>query len=151
MCSVFRYFETLFVSSRATVVVEEACQDCVNYHGGQHDGGQDPVLWMKNTFTLPCFASIPHICHFFYTGRIFENQILHPKKRLKAPKTLKMSLKKSNICIFSLNLEKFTPDRKFLHRHRLWCLWQIWGMVCVAENAESALFTLSCLSQALQV
>ena len=28
-----------------------------------------------------------------------------------------MSLKKSNICIFSLNLEKFTPDRKFLHRH----------------------------------
>ena len=43
---------------------------------------------------------IPHICHFFYTGRIFENQILHPKKRLKAPKALKMSLKKSNICIF---------------------------------------------------
>ena len=38
---------------------------------------------------------IPHICHFFYTDRIFENQILHPKKRLKAPKTLKMSLKKS--------------------------------------------------------
>ena len=24
--------------------------------------------------------------------------------------------------IFSLNLEKFTPERKFLHRHRLWCL-----------------------------
>ena len=39
-------------------------------------------------------ALIPHICHFFYTGRIFENQILYPKKRLKAPKTLKMSLKK---------------------------------------------------------
>ena len=37
---------------------------------------------------------IPHICHFFYTDRIFENQILHPKKRLKSPKTLKMSLKK---------------------------------------------------------
>ena len=30
---------------------------------------------------------------------------------------------------FSLILEKFTPDRKFLHRHRLWCLWQICGMV----------------------
>ena len=60
---------------------------------------------------------IPHICHFFYTDRIFGNQILHPKKRLKAPKKLKMSLKKSNICIFSLNLEKFTPDRNFLHRH----------------------------------
>ena len=55
----------------------------------------------------PCIAEVfeavetmPHICHFFYTDRIFENQILHPKKRLKAPKTLKMSLKKSNICIF---------------------------------------------------
>ena len=23
--------------------------------------------------------AIPHICHFFYTDRIFENQILHPK------------------------------------------------------------------------
>ena len=61
--------------------------------------------------------SIPHICHFFYTGRIFENQILHPKKRLNAPKTLKMSLKSQIYAFFSLNLEKFTPDRKFLHRH----------------------------------
>ena len=26
------------------------------------------------------------------------------------------------------NLEKITPGRKNLHRHRLWCLWQIWGM-----------------------
>ena len=77
---------------------------------------------------------IPHICHFFYTGRIFENQILHQKKRLKALKTLKMSLKMSNICIFSLNLEKFTPDRDFLHRLRLWCLWQIWGMRTASGN-----------------
>ena len=37
---------------------------------------------------------------FLYTDRIFENQILHPKKQLKSPKTLKMSLKKSYICIF---------------------------------------------------
>ena len=44
--------------------------------------------------------NIPYICHFFYTDRVFENQILHPNKGLKAPKTLKMSLKKSNICIF---------------------------------------------------
>ena len=26
---------------------------------------------------------IPHICHFFYTDRIFKNQILHLKKRLR--------------------------------------------------------------------
>ena len=49
---------------------------------------------------IPSMLYIPHICHFLYTDRIFENQILHPKKRLKAPKTLQMSLKKSNICIF---------------------------------------------------
>ena len=29
---------------------------------------------------------------------------------------------------FAFNLEKFTPNRLFFHRHRLWCLWQIWGM-----------------------
>ena len=34
-----------------------------------------------------------HLTGNFYTGRIFENQILHPKKRQKTPKTLKMSLK----------------------------------------------------------
>ena len=68
---------------------------------------------------------IPHICHFFYTDRIFENQILHPKKRLKAPKTLKMSLKKSNICSFSLNLYTW---QKIFTQTCLWCLWQIKGM-----------------------
>ena len=30
---------------------------------------------------------------------------------------------------FAFNLEKITPGWKNLHRHRLWCLWQIWGMV----------------------
>ena len=30
---------------------------------------------------------------------------------------------------FSCSIQKnFTPDRKNLHRHHLWCLWQIWGM-----------------------
>ena len=29
---------------------------------------------------------------------------------------------------FTFNLEKITLGRKNLHRHRLWCLWQIWGM-----------------------
>ena len=32
------------------------------------------------------------------------------------------------ITFFAFILVKFTPDRKNLHRHRLWCLWQIWGM-----------------------
>ena len=30
--------------------------------------------------------------------------------------------------LFTFNLEKITPGRKNLHRHRLWCLWQIVGM-----------------------
>ena len=49
---------------------------------------------------------IPHICHFFYTSRIFENQILHPKKRLKAPKTLKKSLKSQIYAFFSHSIWK---------------------------------------------
>ena len=68
------------------------------------------LLYVTTMINMMVMVIISHICHFFHTGRIFENQILHPKKRLKAPKTLKTSLKKSNICIFSLNLEKFTPD-----------------------------------------
>ena len=59
------------------------------------------------------YKPIPHICHFLYTDRIFENQILHPKKRLKAPKTLKMSLKKSNICIFFTQSGKIYTWQKF--------------------------------------
>ena len=31
---------------------------------------------------------IPHICHFFYTGRILENQNLHQKKRTKNTKNV---------------------------------------------------------------
>ena len=61
---------------------------------------QEWRMLYRSFFDCQSLSLIPHICHFFYTGRIFENQILHPKKRLKAPKTLKMSLKKSNICIF---------------------------------------------------
>ena len=71
---------------------------------------------------------IPHICHFFYTDRIFENQILHPKKRLKAPKTLKMSLKNSNIWIFFTQSGKIYTWQKIFTQTCLWCLWQIWGM-----------------------
>ena len=32
---------------------------------------------------------IPHICHFFYTGRIHDNQILHPQKTTKGTKNTK--------------------------------------------------------------
>ena len=61
---------------------------------------------------------IPHICHFFYTDRIFENPNFTPKKTTKGTKNTKnVSEKVKYMHFFSLNLEKFTPDRKFLHRH----------------------------------
>ena len=50
----------------------------------------------KIRFTLHCrifsiqeTLHIPYICHFFYTDRIFENQILHPKKTTKITKNTK--------------------------------------------------------------
>merc|ERR1711955_96729 len=59
---------------------------------------------------------------FLLHGQDFQKPNFTPKKkRLKSPKILEMSLKKSNICSFSLNLEKITPDRKFLPGPRLWC------------------------------
>ena len=55
----------------------------------------------------PLKESIPHICHFLYTGRIFKFKILHLK-------ITKIYPKKSKICsFFAFNLEKFTPDRIF--------------------------------------
>ena len=77
---------------------------------------------------------IPYICHFFYTDRIFENQILHPKKRLKSPKTLKMSLKKSYICIFFTHSGKIYTWQKIFTQTCLWCLWQIKGMLSTGDH-----------------
>ena len=44
----------------------------------------------------------------------------------------------------AFNLEKNTPGRKHLHRHRLWCLWQISGMnhtCCVDYTQCTRLYT----------
>ena len=88
--------------------------------------------YILTTFWLP--SDITHICHSFYTGRIFENQILHQKKRQKAPRTLKMSLKKSNICIFFTQSGKIYTWQKIFTQTCLWCLWQIWGMFLSGVN-----------------
>ena len=71
------------------------------------------------------YGTIPHNCHFFYTDRIFENQILHQKKRLKAPKTLKMSLKKSNVCIFFTQSGKIYTDMSVVSVTNLRYVWNI--------------------------
>ena len=80
-------------------------------------------------------CTIPHICHFFYRQDFWKPNFT-PKKTTKGTKNTKNVSEKSQIyAFFSLNLEKFTPDRKFLHSHRLWCLWQIWGMAsCIISE-----------------
>ena len=74
--------------------------------------------FLTNTliYILPFSTYFIFVISFTLAG-FLKTKFYTKKKRLKAPKTLKMSLKKSNICIFSLNLEKFTPDRKVLDRH----------------------------------
>ena len=88
--------------------------------------GKFPSMWEESA------RNIPHICHFFYTGRNFEYKYFTPANYKKThPKIItnsRLAPKSVNDAIFAFNLENFTPDRIFLHRHRLWCLWQIWGM-----------------------
>ena len=45
---------------------------------------------------------IPHICHLFYTGRIFESQYFTPKNYEKHPKITTNSPKKCEICSFRI-------------------------------------------------
>ena len=84
------------------------------------EGSMSELSFSTPTSQYVLFWKCPqHTLHlsFLLHRQDFRKPNFTPKKRLKSPKTLKMSLKKSNICIFSLNLEKFTPDRKFIHRH----------------------------------
>ena len=56
-----------------------------------------------------------------------------------------------NINYFTFNQDNFTPDRKNLHRHHLWRLWQIWGMrrslVCVQLSCTVWFADLNVLGQ----
>merc|ERR1711989_271582 len=44
--------------------------------------------------------SIPHICHFFYTGRIFESQTFTPKNYKIHPKITTNTPKKRKYALF---------------------------------------------------
>ena len=59
------------------------------------EDSSEPTHPSSLTLTL-----MPYICHFFYTDRIFENQILHPKKTTKDTKNTKNVSEKSNVCSF---------------------------------------------------
>ena len=78
----------------------------------------------KNTQMHACthtHTTIPHICHFFYTGRIFESQIFTPKLQQIPPKSVKYAVP-------SVQSQKKLHRTNFFHGHGPWCLWQIWGM-----------------------
>ena len=68
------------------------------------------LLWKQN-------ICIPLICHFFYIGRIFKTKFYTQKNDYRHQKHYKCLWKSQKYAFFSLNLEKFTPHRKFLHRH----------------------------------
>ena len=60
------------------------------------------------------FITIPDICHFFYTGKIFGEENLHQNLHSKLP------IYTVNCQFFALNLKKFTPGEKNLHGRRPW-------------------------------
>ena len=68
--------------------------------------------------TLQEGEPIPHICHFFYTGKIFGEENLHRNLHSKLP-------------IFRAKSVKIYTGQKKLHGRRPWRSWQIWGMIII--------------------
>ena len=76
---------------------------------------------MKFAEQLKMEAYLIFVISFTQAG--FSKTKFYTQKTTKGTKNTKnVSEKVKYMHFFSLNLEKFTPDRKFLHRHRLWCL-----------------------------
>ena len=65
------------------------------------------------THSLILHKHIPHICHFLYTGRIFENRILHPKTTNDTENLWNPLKKVKYMQFFFAQSRKFTPDRSF--------------------------------------
>ena len=63
---------------------------------------------------LYVLCPIPHICPFFYTGRIFESQYFTPKNYEKHPKITTNCPKKSKICSFSRSVWKILHRTEFV-------------------------------------
>ena len=65
--------------------------------------------------SISLIATIPHICHFFHTGRIFESQYFIPKNYEKHPKIRTNSHQKCKICIFSRSIWNFLHRTEFFY------------------------------------
>ena len=64
---------------------------------------------------LAYVSAIPHICHFFYTGRIFESQIFTPKNYAKHPKITTNTPKKCTTCSSSRSIWKILHRTEFFY------------------------------------
>ena len=108
-----------------------------------------PELKITHFVTEVKITHNPHFPHDFkipktyiifvisFTQAAFSNSKFYTQKLTKnTPKHSKMSMKSKIYAVFVFNLENFTPDRIFLHGHRPWCPWQLWGLV--TSNTSSA-------------
>ena len=57
----------------------------------------------------------------FKQAGFLKTKFYTQKKTKDTKNTKNVSEKVKCMQFFSLNLEKFTPERKFLHGHRPWC------------------------------
>ena len=104
------------------------------------------VLWLNRHCvihivypdTWPLFTWVPPPYPTFaisLTQAGLFNLLLYTKKQRKTPQnTWKYPIQKLKYAFLALNLE-FLTWQKFLHRHRMWCLWQISGLATTSEIA----------------
>ena len=101
-------------------------------------------LWWTNCEAKYIHLSIPHICHFFYTGKIFGKWNLHRNLHSKLPIytvncqfTQWIANLHSKLTIFRVKSVKIYTGQKYFTRIYPWDPWQIWGMGNSCKVRES--------------
>ena len=95
----------------------------------QNQGLAQHFSTIIRTLTSGSPISIPHICHFFYIGRIFKSHFFTPQNYEKRPKITTNSPKKCRICSFSLSIWNFFHRTEFVYT----------GIPCGASNKYEVL------------
>ena len=65
----------------------------------------------------------------FTQAGFLNPKFVHPKTMQNTQKLQQIPPKSVKYAVFRVQSGKFYTGQNFLHRHRLWCLWQIWGML----------------------
>ena len=108
----------------------------------------DALLIMMIEFRI----GIPHIYHFFYTGRIFESQIFTPKNYAKHPKITTNTPKKCTTCSSSRSIWKILHRTEFFYtcnargardKYEVWYLgaWKAWRTKSLLGSSGRRLLT----------